>query len=594
MAVGRPSAGGRVGLGPRALLTVAAVAVGFAAADTYVVVMALPDMMGSVRLNPNELQRAAPIVSGFLLGYIAMLPLMGRVADVRGRIPVLVGSLVVFSLGSLVTAASYDLSTMVAGRFLQGVGGGGLIPATLALVADIWPAQRRGLPLGVVGAVQELGSVLGPLYGALVLAQATWHTIFWINLGAGLALAAALTVVVWRDRRGTGSRERLPDLLGLGLAAAACAALALVLVEPRGLTSGITTGRAFIPYVGDTRWTTPMALWALVLAALFVARELTARHPLVRLRGLGELSHRADLGGAALLGLALAGVVLAFATADPEVEVFSPLGPWLLVGSAGCAALFWWRQRTAASPLIPSGALREHAAWGALAVSVFIGAALVAALVDIPVYARLTTYEDSQLGAALVLVRLLAALPAGALIGGYMLRHVDAGPLGAAGMVGAAIGFAWMTQWDRTALDNPAATVPLVLAGLGFGVAIAPVNASLLASTRSELHGIASALLVVARMVGMLVGLSLLTEIGLRRFYALSADIPPVARLCPTDRVCDAYYDALKDVGIAQVHAIFWGAAGCAAVAAVLCVVLIRSARPVTVPAERGAHGLGV
>jgi MFS family permease len=591
MTVERPAS---VRLGPRTLLTVAAVAVGFAAADTYVVVMALPDMMGSVRLNPNELQRAAPIVSGFLLGYVAMLPLMGRIADVRGRVPVLVGSLIVFSLGSLVTAGSYDLSSMVAGRFLQGVGGGGLVPATLALVADIWPAERRGLPLGVVGAVQELGSVLGPLYGAVVLAQASWHAIFWINLAAGLALAATLAVLAWRDRAQRQSRGGLPDLLGLALAAGACVGLGLVLVEPRSLTSGVTTGRAFIPYVGDTRWTTPIAVWALVLAALFVIRELTASRPLLRLRGLGDLSARADLAGAALLGLALGGVVVAFATADPAVEVLSPLGPWLLVGSALCAALFWWRQRTAPQPLIPSGAFRDPGAWGALAVSFFVGAALIAALVDIPVFARLTTYPDSQLGAALVLVRLLAALPVGALLGGYFLRHVQAGVLGAAGMAAAAVSFAWMAHWDRTALDNPAASVPLVLCGLSFGVAIAPVNASLLARTRSEAHGIASALLVVARMVGMLVGISLLTEIGLRRFYALSSDLPPIERVCPSGGVCDAYNDALKDVAVVQVHTIFWGAAACAAVAAILCVVLIRSARSTTQLAERGAHGLGV
>ena len=82
----------------RTLLALAAVAVAFAAADTYVVVLALPDMMASVGLNIDELQKAAPIVSGFLLGYIAMLPLMGRIADVRGRLPVLVGSLVIFSI----------------------------------------------------------------------------------------------------------------------------------------------------------------------------------------------------------------------------------------------------------------------------------------------------------------------------------------------------------------------------------------------------------------------------------------------------------------------------------------------------------------
>src|SRR4051812_23441180 len=149
-------------------------------------------MMGSAGLSVDELQRAAPIVSGFLLGSVAVLPLIGRIADLRGRLPVLVGSLVVFALGSLVTAVAYDLPSMVTGRFLQGVGAGGLVPATLALVADLYPPQRRGVPLGVVGAVQEVGAVLGPLYGALVLAFATWHAIFAINLVIGAVLAVAL------------------------------------------------------------------------------------------------------------------------------------------------------------------------------------------------------------------------------------------------------------------------------------------------------------------------------------------------------------------------------------------------------------------
>ena len=169
---------------PRAsrwLLALAAGAIGFAAADTYVVVLALPDMMTSVGLEVEEIQRAAPVISGFLLGYVAVLPLIGRIADLRGRVPVLLGCLVVFALGSIVTAAAYDLPSMVTGRLLQGVGGGGLIPPTLALVADLWPPERRGLPLGVVGAVQELGSVLGPLYGAVVLAFGTWRDIFWLN-----------------------------------------------------------------------------------------------------------------------------------------------------------------------------------------------------------------------------------------------------------------------------------------------------------------------------------------------------------------------------------------------------------------------------
>ena len=92
----------------RLLLALAVVAVAFAAADTYVVVLALPDMMTSSGIPIDELQRAAPIVSGFLLGYVAILPLIGRVADLRGRVPVLVAALVLFAAGSLVTALAYD------------------------------------------------------------------------------------------------------------------------------------------------------------------------------------------------------------------------------------------------------------------------------------------------------------------------------------------------------------------------------------------------------------------------------------------------------------------------------------------------------
>ena len=153
----------------RTLLIFCAVAVAFAAVDTYVVVLALPDMMASVGLNIQELQRAAPIISGFLLGYVAMLPLIGRIADLRGPVPVLAASLVIFTVGSVITAVAYDLPSMVTGRFLQGVGGGGLVPATMALVAALYPVERRGMPLGLVSAVQEFGSVLGPLFGAAVL-----------------------------------------------------------------------------------------------------------------------------------------------------------------------------------------------------------------------------------------------------------------------------------------------------------------------------------------------------------------------------------------------------------------------------------------
>src|SRR6202035_5211220 len=152
--------------------------------------------MSSVGVDISHLQQATPIVSGFLLGYVAVLPLLGRLSDLCGRAPVLTACLVIFAAGSLITASATSLGAVVAGRTLQGAGGGGLVPVTLALVADLWPPRRRGVPLGVVGAVQELGSVVGPLYGAALSAASTWRAIFYVNM----PLAAMIAVGVRAPR----------------------------------------------------------------------------------------------------------------------------------------------------------------------------------------------------------------------------------------------------------------------------------------------------------------------------------------------------------------------------------------------------------
>src|SRR5262245_29607067 len=260
-------------------------------------------MMTGVGLAQDELQRAAPIVSGFLLGYIAVLPLIGRIADVAGRTPVLVGALLLFAVGSLITASAYDLSLIVTGRFLQGIGAGGLVPATLALVADLWPVERRGLPLGVVSAVQELGSVLGPLFGAAVLAVADWRAIFAINLAVGLVLAAVIRGVAGSPRSDTTRSS--PDPLGIGLVVVAFVAALLTVLQPAAMMRDIDVGRLFIPYAGDSRWLTPLGLIALVAAVGFVVRCLFARRPLIDLRDWWRHLREADLVGASLLAVAL-------------------------------------------------------------------------------------------------------------------------------------------------------------------------------------------------------------------------------------------------------------------------------------------------
>lgn len=574
----------------RRLLALAAIAVAFAAADTYVVVLALPDMMAGVGLSVEQLQQAAPIVSAFLLGYVAMLPLIGTIADRRGRLPVLVAGLVVFAVGSLLTALAYGLGPMVIGRFLQGLGGGALVPATLALVADLYPVERRGVPLGVVSAIQEAGSLLGPLGGAVVLALADWRAIFVVNLLVAAVLAVALRA---SDPKAGRAALRLPDPVGLVLALVALAGGVLVFVEPTGMMRDLTWGRLYIPVAGDSRWLTPLGLTTVGALVLLAAWCTLARRPLVDLRGWAASAGQVDLPGAVLLALALAGVILAFATADPRVQAISTQGRWYLLGAVLAMAAFAARQQTAERPLLPRAALGATAAWGSVVVSLLVGAALVAALIDVPLFARTTIYPDSQLDAALVLVRFLVALPVGAVVGGWLTRRLPAGVVAAVGLLLAAAGLALMARWDVDALRHASATVPLVLAGLGFGLVLAPVNAVILATTDAAIHGLASSLVVVARMIGMLVGISALTTLGLRHYYAAQADLPPMSRVCGGGGLCDAYETLLRRAGIAEEHTVFGWAAVVAVLGAVLALGLLRGAGTRGVDPRETLSGLG-
>ncbi|MGH8774193.1 MAG: MFS transporter [Jiangellaceae bacterium] len=576
--------------GPRGstVLTLGTIGVLLAAADTYVVVLALPDLMLGVGLDVDELQRAAPLVTMFLLGNVVVLPLAGRVSDVVGRQPVLLGSLLVFAAGSLLTASADGLPGAVAGRFLQGSGGGALVPVTLALVADRWPAERRGLPLGVVGAVQELGAVLGPLYGALVLAIADWRAIFWVNLAGGLLLAAGLRAAAvgtasrrTRDERGggrdhhTGTGRR--DVAGALLATVAAVTGGVTLIRPSVLESSVMWGGLVEPVAGNVRWTSPLALMAVAAALAFLWRELTASRPMLDVCRMPDVVRAADVPGALLLGVALGGIVLAFAAADPAIEMVAPAGPWLLAGSAVSLATFVrWQQRVR-RPLVPPSAVRATPAWGALVVSLFVGAALVAVLVDVPVLVRTVVDGASQLDAAFVLVRFLAALPVGALLGGWLVRSAPPGLITATGMGAAAAGLAAMSTWGVGSMSGWGDDVVLGATGFGFGLAVAPVNAALLAATPRDSHGIASALVVAARMVGMLAGLSALTAIGLRRLYAVQAGIESPAVTCPqrpTD--CEPYQAAVREAVVEQLQVTFAGAAVCAAAAAITAAALLR------------------
>lgn len=295
------------------LLVLAGAGLFLAALDAYVVVAALLRMLTSVGipvLPAANLERGTTIVTGFLLGYLAVMPLAGGLSDRFGRLRVYGACLALFALGSLITATAPSLGQLVAGRVLQGAGGGALVPVVLALASDLYGGARRTTALGVVSGLQELGSVLGPVWGGVLAAISaqSWRWIFVLNL----LFAAGLLAALWPGirQRPAGLPVTQLDLPGALLAAGALALITLALYAEDPERSPV--GRNFW-------WQVPLAI---VLLVLFVLRERRARAPLIDVR------HFRDSGftGAAITN-ALAGaglmVALVFIPVLAQSSVFS-------------------------------------------------------------------------------------------------------------------------------------------------------------------------------------------------------------------------------------------------------------------------------
>ena len=440
-----------------------------AALDLGVVAPLLPTMITDLGLNAVDADRYAWIVLSYLVAYTVTIPLAGRISDHAGRLATFAVALGLFAVGSIVAASAPDLAAMVVGRSLQGLGGGAMLPVSMALVADVVPEVRRAAALGLVAAVDTFGWVLGPVWGsAMEAAFGSWRAVFWLNLPLAAVVGGLLTkAAVGRRRTAQGS---FPDPVGLGLGTVAL--LGLTLALSTGAEAGTAAG------------------------------------------GSAPGGGGGGVAGAGRLG----------ASANPLAAYRWPLLVVALVALVG----FVVRERRSRAPLLPPGLIRQRPFQLAAMANVVVGGALIVAMVNGPLaVVLLTGADDSSGGTAVVLGSLTGAMTVGALVGGRLFNRVGARAVAVTGLVVGAGGLAAAASWGGS-LDLGLMAATMAVAGLGLGLVIAPLAETALAAADLGSYGSAAGLVLVARLVGMTIGLAAATRYGLHRLDAGLAGLDPL------------------------------------------------------------------
>ena len=236
-----------------------------AALDQTIVSTALPTIVSDL----GGLEHLSWVVTAYLLASTAATPLWGKLGDQYGRKKLFQTAIVIFLAGSALCGAAQNMPQLIGFRALQGLGGGGLMVLSMAIVGDVVPPRERGRYQGLFGAVFGATSVLGPLLGGLFTQHLSWRWVFYVNLPVGVVALAVIATALHIPRR---AAKHVIDYLGTFLIASV--ATCLVLVASLG---GTTWGWGSAQIVG-------LIVLAVALGAAFVLVERRAAEPVLPLK----------------------------------------------------------------------------------------------------------------------------------------------------------------------------------------------------------------------------------------------------------------------------------------------------------------------
>ena len=293
----------------------------------------------------------------------------------------------------------------------------------------------------------------------------------------------------------------------------------------------------------------------------------------------GRPAGRVDYGGAALMAVALSALAIGLGgntqTGQAAVKV------WWLVGSGLAFAVFLLWESRHSHPLVRLALFKRLPFTAANVANLLVGGALIVGMVEIPLWAY-SLRGATEVQGGLLLMRLTVMIPVGALLGGWVADRLGYRLTAIAGFAATAAGYALMALWPGQPSEL-AMTRDLMLTGLGFGLVIAPIGATVIAAVGPRWMATGSALVTVMRMVGMMVGLSALSSWGIRRFNGLMANtMLPLHTEDLTDQAYDALvkaYDATLSAALRTVYSEFFWIAGAVALLAVVPAIFFYRGR---------------